>query len=142
MGILEGLGEIATLIGNIAERDNERKDKIRKEEASRFARLKEGDTFKMGKYNSKDIEWMILEKDTDSLFCLSKKVLCDRVFSNNRSNNWDTSDLRRWLKNDFYNSTFSFNEQIFIERNISLLSYSEAQRISRLYIRLRLLLVA
>lgn len=58
--------------------------------------LKAGETFSTGKH-----EWVVLEQSGDTTAVLHKSVLEDyRKFDNN-SNNWITSDIRKWLNSEF-----------------------------------------
>ena len=63
--------------------------------------------------NSKEpIEWIVLDKVGDKALLMSKKVLDKKPFCNtNRHSNWEESDLRNWLNNDFYNQAFSDKEK-------------------------------
>ena len=63
--------------------------------------------------NSKEpIEWIVLDKVGDKALLMSKKVLDKKPFCNtNRHSNWEESDLRSWLNNDFYNQAFSDKEK-------------------------------
>ena len=102
--------------------------------SSQFTTMNVGETFCMGRYEGKAIEWIVLKKESDSLYVISKDIICQRQFhtnSNSGSNNWTNCDLRRWLNNDFYNNTFSAGEKEFIMEKdsdkITLLSEEEAE---------------
>lgn len=117
-------------------------------------------TYKSGKYEFDDgtdivngetywfrydlIEWDILTNDGENYYLLSSVLLDnhnfynnyeDRIINNEKiySNNYEYSDIRKWLNEDFYTSAFSFNNKYVekttignnIEDNVSLLSYQE-----------------
>lgn len=62
-----------------------------------------------------DIEWLVLEVDEGYALLVSKYGLdqqpyhttCDAV-------TWETCSLRKWLNNDFFNTAFFAEEQVFI----------------------------
>lgn len=80
-----------------------------------------GDVITFGKYEqdnnlsngSEEIEWIVLDKKDGKLLLLSKwaldnKSVCDGPYD---SAIWETSKIRLWLNNDFYNAAFSTEEQ-------------------------------
>lgn len=78
-------------------------------------------TDKKTKFNNKPIEWIVTdhEKYSDGTVLLSKDILCCRPFDEPKeyyedeyqkkygSNRWSTSDLRKWLNNEFFGKAFS-----------------------------------
>ena len=76
---------------------------------------------KKTRFNGKPIEWLVAdhEKYPDGTVLLSKDILCCRPFDEPKeyyedeyqkkygSNRWSTSDLRKWLNNDFFGKAFS-----------------------------------
>ncbi len=74
-----------------------------------------------GKYFKKSpIKWQILKQDGDDLFLLADKVLDCNWYQEttsyaNTSVTWETSTLRRWLNNSFYEENFSDSEQSAIK---------------------------
>lgn len=60
-----------------------------------------------------EIEWKVLDKDADgNLFVISVYALdCRNYHSSVSKVTWETSDMRKWLNNDFYNSAFDENQK-------------------------------
>jgi hypothetical protein len=84
---------------------------------------KVGDTVTFGKYEQddntgngqEDIEWIVLEKDGNRILVISKYALDTKVFhKTSDSATWETSDMRKWLNNDFVSEAFSENEKTMI----------------------------
>lgn len=73
------------------------------------------------KENGKElIDWLVLDKQDGKLlviskYALDKKAYTDRITSKVGWNtSWEICSLRRWLNNDFINSTFSSAERAMI----------------------------
>lgn len=78
-------------------------------------------TDKKTRFNNKPIEWLVAdhEKYPGGTVMLSKDILCCRPFDKPKecyedeyrkkygSNRWSTSDLRKWLNNEFFGKAFS-----------------------------------
>ena len=76
---------------------------------------------KKTRFSGKPIEWLVTdhEKYPDRTVLLSKDILCCRPFDEPKeyywnkyqkiygSNRWSTSDLRKWLNNEFFGKAFS-----------------------------------
>lgn len=76
---------------------------------------------KKTKFNDRPIKWLVAdhEKYHDGTVLLSKDILCCRPFDEPKeyyedeyrkkygSNRWSTSDLRKWLNNEFFGKAFS-----------------------------------
>ena len=60
-----------------------------------------------------EIEWKVLDKDADgNLFVISVYALdCRNYHSSATKVTWETSDIRQWLNNDFYNSAFDESQR-------------------------------
>lgn len=58
---------------------------------------------KCGKYNEKDIIWLVIDVRNDNeVLLLSEKALCKRPYNAKDGNvSWEGSSLYRWLNNDF-----------------------------------------
>lgn len=99
---------------------------------NRFSKLNKGDTFEFGSFEGSALSWKVIRKDKDTLYAIADKIICDRKFDSNR-NNWESSELRNWLNNDFYNSAFNETEKKSIvminSDNITLLSKDEAENL-------------
>lgn len=68
-------------------------------------------------YGSKeDIEWLVLERDDDKLFVISKYVLDRQLYNDEiESVTWETCTLRKWLNGTFLNGAFSKSERSLIQ---------------------------
>ncbi len=61
------------------------------------------------------IEWQILSDEGDSLLLLSRYVLDDTIYGYWATEiTWETSNMRQWLNDDFYNNAFSDDEKELI----------------------------
>ncbi len=84
-----------------------------------------GDIITFGSYeqdnktaNGKEqIEWKVLEKDQNGkMLLVSRYALdCRHYHSSVEKVTWETSDIRSWLNNDFYNTAFSSSERAKIK---------------------------
>ncbi|MBO6090393.1 MAG: DUF4214 domain-containing protein [Lachnospiraceae bacterium] len=88
--------------------------------ATHVCPYKVGDIIKFGKYEQdgnlsngkEDIEWVVLSVKSGKAFVTSKYVLDYLPFDTEGVDVcWETSSLREWLNNDFYNDSFSENEK-------------------------------
>ena len=79
-----------------------------------------GETVYFGSYNqdndksngNEDIAWLVLEKKDDSLLLLSVYGLDSQRYNENaQAVNWETSTVRKWLNDDFYNAAFNENQR-------------------------------
>lgn len=80
-----------------------------------------GDTFYFGyfnssEYSSRNIEWIILDKQEDKVLAISKECINRLPYNEGELKDvtWETCSLRKWLNNDFLNSTFTDIEQEMI----------------------------
>ena len=78
--------------------------------------LQVGDTITFGRYEQDDndangkeaIEWIILEKKGRSCLLISKYELdCKPYQKWSTQTTWESTDLRKWLNNDFISSWFA-----------------------------------
>ncbi len=78
------------------------------------------------KNSFENIEWLVLEKNDTKVLLISKYGLDCVPFSNgddvpntSKSNaTWETSNLRKWLNNSFYNEAFSDFEKEYIIQTV------------------------
>lgn len=101
------------------------KKKQTKENKYNFRNVKVGDIIKFGHYEQDDdmnngkeeIEWIVLSKDKEKIFVMSKYVL-DIIPYNNEITpiTWEKCSLRKWLNKDFINSAFSKKERSMIRK--------------------------
>lgn len=62
-------------------------------------------------------EWIILDRDGDKLFILNKYAVKISKFHNKWEEiTWETSELRSWLNNDYFNEAFSESERALIQQ--------------------------
>lgn len=67
---------------------------------------------KFGKYQDEDIDWIVISKSNKRMLLISEKIIdAKKVSSQNTDTHWANSELREWLNNDFYNSTFNEKEK-------------------------------
>ena len=58
------------------------------------------------------ITWQVLAKESDGVYVMSKSLLDAQAYNNNyEDTTWETSSLRSWLNDGFYNAAFSAAEQ-------------------------------
>lgn len=78
-----------------------------------------------GTYNGKPIKWEVISQDGDSVLIITKKCIDKRSFDN-EDNNWENSDLRSWLNDEFLRE-FTEEEKSKIETTVneSLLTYDD-----------------
>ncbi|GEM_PF-1152548 len=75
-----------------------------------------GDKGTCGKYDGKDIEWIVLDKTGDKVLLLSRYAIEAMPYDVDwGSAQWEYSSLRKWLNNDLYNSAFSPDEKEHIQ---------------------------
>ncbi len=85
-----------------------------------------GDKVELGTYmqnddvNKSPVQWIVLDKTDDSILLLSEKIIDYRYFNSGSFNdtNWDASEIREWLNNEFLTTTFSDTEIKYIEDTI------------------------
>lgn len=78
-----------------------------------------------GTYGGKPIKWEVMAQDGDSVLLITKKCIEQRSFDG-ESNNWEKSDLRSWLNDEFLRE-FTDDEKAKIETTVnkSLLTYGD-----------------
>lgn len=87
--------------------------------------LEVGDFITFGSYEqdadasngAEPIEWKVLDKEDGKVLVMSKYVLDFKYYCNesNTPTTWETSDLRAWLNDEFYNTAFNEDEKSRIE---------------------------
>ncbi|MDD6060210.1 MAG: DUF6273 domain-containing protein [Ruminococcus sp.] len=94
---------------------------------------------KIGTWEGKSIEWIVLKEERGSLLLLSKTILFQSKYDDN-SNNWEQSYICKYLNNEFYNNAFSVSEKKVIinikledvqnaKNDVFLLSRNEAENL-------------
>lgn len=95
-----------------------------------------GDVVEFGSYeqdgdtsNGKEpIEWRVLAVEGNRAYVVSQKALDTRAFNENEDdgNDWNSSDLKKWLETDFASQAFTGDEMRVISVAPTLLSVDEA----------------
>lgn len=97
-----------------------------------------GDVVEFGSYeqdgdtsNGKEpIEWRVLAVEGNRAYVVSQKALDAHVFNEDEEdgNDWNSSELKAWLENDFASQAFTGNEMKAIDGAPTLLSIDEANK--------------
>ena len=100
-----------------------------------FERANVGDFVKFGRYPQESgnepqpVEWQVLARENGHMLVISRYCLDARRFDD-RSYNWEKSEIRKWLNGEFYNGSFAVEEKAriksFNQDNVILLSKEEA----------------
>ena len=89
-------------------------------ELERLQQAAVGDTLTFGKYEQdndtgngkEDIEWQVLAKEDGKILLLAKKGLDGVQFNTSKAEvSWETSSIRSFCNNDFFNNAFEENEK-------------------------------
>ena len=77
------------------------------------------------------VEWQVLARENNKALVISRYALDARRFDP-KSNDWNKSEIRRWLNGEFYSSTFSGEEKAriisFNLDDVFLLSREESEK--------------
>lgn len=76
-----------------------------------YSELEEGSVFTFGSYNGQDISWIVLSREGDSCELLAFDNIESLPVDSYRCRSWEDSDLRDWLRDDFFNEAFSDEEK-------------------------------
>ena len=97
-----------------------------------------GDVVEFGSYeqdgdtsNGKEpIEWRVLAVEGNRAYVVSQKALDARAFNEDEDdgNDWNSSDLKKWLETDFASQAFTGDEVKVISGAPTLLSVDEANK--------------
>lgn len=97
-----------------------------------------GDVVEFGSYeqdgnasNGKEpIEWRVLAVEGNRAYVVSQKALDAHAFNADEDdgNDWNSSDLKKWLENDFASQAFTGDELEEISGVPTLLSFDEANK--------------
>ena len=73
-------------------------------------------TVTFGTFEDEPIVWDVLESEEDSQLLITHNVLTHKVYdSETAAMNWEDSELREWLNGEFYNTSFTEDEQSRIQ---------------------------
>ncbi len=89
--------------------------------STKYSSLKKGEVFEFGKYDGKILKWRVLDTGSDSIYVLCETIICDKEFddSEDYTNDWSQSTLRKWLNEEFYKSAFDNKEKECIKETNS-----------------------
>lgn len=84
-----------------------------------------GETIEFGNYpqeedgTEKPIEWIVMKKEGNQVLLLSKYVLDAKPYNEEVEEvTWETSDIRKWLNNEFYTTAFNKAEKAKIQTSL------------------------
>lgn len=81
-----------------------------------LAEAEAGDVVSFGSFGGDKIVWDVLECDVDNVLLISHYVLTEKVYNSDFVDiNWGDSDIREWLNEEFYNTSFTADEQTMIQ---------------------------
>jgi len=76
-----------------------------------FSDVKTGSIVTFGNYAGEDIEWKVIDENDDSVLLLSQYVLDFKAYNDTDAKvTWETCTLRKWLNEDFINTSFTPEE--------------------------------
>lgn len=90
----------------------------------KYGDVKVGDTVKLGTYEqdnmtengAEEIEWYVIDKNGDEVLLLSKYCLDAKPYNEDVTFvYWSSSDLRKWLNDDFYYTAFNKEDQKYVK---------------------------
>ena len=86
---------------------------------------KVGETIEFGNYpqeedgTEKPIEWIVMKNEGNQVLLLSKYVLDVKPYNEeSKAVTWETSDIRKWLNNEFYTTAFNKAEKAKIRTSL------------------------
>ena len=84
-----------------------------------------GETIEFGNYpqdkdgTEKPIEWIVMKNEGNQVLLLSKYVLDAKPYNEEFEKvTWETSDIRKWLNNEFYTTAFNKTEKAKIQASL------------------------
>ena len=87
----------------------------------RFFSLRKGSIFTYGRYEGKEIEWIVLRLAPDVLKAVARFPLCKKPFhSAYARTDWERCSLNEWLNGDFWESAFTKQERMAIAAPITI----------------------
>ena len=102
------------------------KDSVQKKEEAMLAQkraelktLSVGDSVKLGRYAYNDIEWQVLDAKDGKLLLISTNAIDAARYSERHTElSWETSDIRKWLNDNFLNEVFTEAEKGIISKTV------------------------
>ena len=65
------------------------------------------------------LSWRILDKKDGTALLIAEKIVDLIQFSSENDNDWERSDIKKWLNTDFADTAFSEQEKALIEGSVS-----------------------
>ena len=99
------------------------------ENLDRYADYTVGTSITLGSYRqgnapadgAEPIEWIIVKREGTRAMVLSKYVLNAMKYSRFDTATWESSEIRRWLNDDFFNTAFTQEEEdVIAQRHVEL----------------------
>lgn len=123
-------------VGDVVESDSYDRSDGTSNGENPFKGVRVGDVVEFGSYeqdgdasNGKEpIEWRVLAVEGNRAYVVSQKALDARAFNTDADdgNDWNSSELKKWLENDFASQAFTDDEMKEINGAPTLLSVDEA----------------
>ena len=95
------------------------------QEKDKNPEYKVGETIEFGNYpqeedgTEKPIEWIVMKNEGNQVLLLSKYVLDAKPYNEEFEKvTWETSDIRKWLNNEFYTTAFNKPEKAKIQASL------------------------
>ena len=95
------------------------------QEKDKNPEYKVGETIEFGNYpqdkdgTEKPIEWIVMKNEGNQVLLLSKYVLDAKPYNEEFEEvTWETSDIRKWLNNEFYTTAFNKAEKAKIQTSL------------------------
>ena len=97
-----------------------------------YVKPESGAIIEFGEYDSSKIKWKVIKVEDNIISMISLGVLCTMSYDN-KSEEWMRSNIRSWLNNEFYKSSFSLDEQKKIvsvgSDKVTILSKEESENL-------------
>lgn len=80
--------------------------------------LNVGDYYTFGRYDDRDISWIVIAREGNEAVLLSQYSLLEMAYSEGRVITWEQSSVRSYLNHEFYKEAFTEEEQSYIVTNL------------------------
>ena len=92
--------------------------------------LREDDRFSLGVWGGRSVRWRVLKAEGNLICAISEKGLDCQPFnhSKEKGNDWDSSDLKAWLEQEFLERAFTRGERALI-LDVTCLSVDEVEEL-------------
>ncbi len=114
------------MLGVTACGESEKKETVTGEVIS-DSKYSVGDTVYFGKYSydgveengAEDISWKVLDIQHGKALIFSQYVIAEKTYTtDNKSSDWESSDLRKWLNKEFFDGAFTDEEKKLIAESV------------------------